>query len=171
MLQILARVLWAAYLVCLTYLLTDHDPLQLLREEPEAFELLELLRPATHFAMFAILTVLTLAARLAWPRWLIAAFLIAYAVATEAFQLLVPPRQPDLADGVQNLLGIFAGYLFCFAAVSLRQRIASRLSRFWPSRPPRPPADSWDAMVAIQRVHRRPWRATERSRAAGSENL
>lgn len=60
-----------------------------------------------HFAAFALLAVLTYAAR--WPQppgRILVALLLAYGMATELLQALVPLRTVAIEDCVGNLLGI-----------------------------------------------------------------
>jgi VanZ family protein len=60
-----------------------------------------------HLLAFAILGFLAHATR--WPKplyWPIIALLLAYGVATETLQLLVPHRTARVIDAVENILGI-----------------------------------------------------------------
>ncbi len=62
-----------------------------------------------HFAAFAVLGLLVHVSR--WPKgsgWTVPV-LLAYALATESLQAFVPPRTVQLADYLENVLGIAAG--------------------------------------------------------------
>ena len=65
---------------------------------------------ALHFAAFALLAVLTYAAR--WPQppgWPLTVVLLGYSIATESLQALVPQRTAALKDYVGNVFGIVVG--------------------------------------------------------------
>ncbi len=76
-----------------------------------------------HFGAFAVLAVLTYAAR--WPQppgGLLVVLLLAYALATELLQSLVPCRTVAIEDCAGNLLGI----LVATAVYRLVQRAVQR---------------------------------------------
>jgi VanZ family protein len=107
------KLLSLAYLALLTLALLVRNPFGRLGPEMERTALLRIVSPAAHFGCFALLTYLLLRARWPWPKGVTVFALLAYAVATELLQALVPPRVPDPADLVLNLLGIAAGgYLY-----------------------------------------------------------
>ena len=62
-----------------------------------------------HFCAFFLLAILSAASRLPWPRWLLPAVLIGYAVTTESLQAFVRTRVVDPIDYTENLLGLAAG--------------------------------------------------------------
>ncbi|MDD4918991.1 MAG: VanZ family protein [candidate division Zixibacteria bacterium] len=78
-----------------------------------------------HFGAFAVLALLTYAAR--WPQppgGLLVVLLLAYGTATELLQSLVPCRAVAIEDCVGNLLGI----LIATGVYRLAQRAVQRLS-------------------------------------------
>ena len=100
------RAACLAYWSMLTLLLLVKDPLALLgfQRHPGGV-------PSTgiHFVLFAMLGLLAAAAR--WPlgrKWL-AALLVGYATVVELLQWFVPQRTVQLADWIENLLGLAAG--------------------------------------------------------------
>jgi len=80
---------------------------------------------ALHFAAFALLAVLTYAAR--WPQrpgGLLVILLLAYGMGTELLQAMVPLRTVAIEDCAGNLLGI----LVATGVYRLAQRAVQRLS-------------------------------------------
>jgi hypothetical protein len=73
-----------------------------------------------HFFLFTGLSLLAFLGR--WPISLtaLACLLAAYGIGTEVLQALVPPRTPELADAIEDLLGIAAGLALGVAAVRPR---------------------------------------------------
>jgi hypothetical protein len=62
-----------------------------------------------HFAAFVVLAALALAARFDVTLSALATALIAYAVAGEVVQMVIPGRTANFMDGLANVLGIAAG--------------------------------------------------------------
>lgn len=107
------KILSLSYLALLTVALLVRNPFGRLGPELDRTGLLRIVSPAAHFGCFALLTYLLLRARWPLPKGVIIFALLAYAAATELLQGLVPPRVPDPADAVLNLLGIVVGgYLY-----------------------------------------------------------
>jgi len=102
----LFRLASTVYLAVLTVLLLVPDPAALLGIDQT---------PGTssgrgvHFLFFTLLGFLVCASR--WPvgRRLLVGLLVAYAVGTEALQALIPLRSAELADLLENLLGLAVG--------------------------------------------------------------
>ena len=96
-----------AYWCLLTVLLLARDPAALVGlDRIPAFPWGDL---GIHFTAFAVLGLLVHVSR--WPKgpgWAVL-LLLAYAVATESLQVLVPPRSVQLTDYAENVLGIAAG--------------------------------------------------------------
>lgn len=62
-----------------------------------------------HFVFFTLLAALAWLSR--WPvrGWVLGLGLVAYAAGTELLQTFVPPRTVELADVVENVLGLATG--------------------------------------------------------------
>lgn len=103
------KVLAAAYFALVTWLLLTAEPMSLILSRLYLFEPLQLLEDIGHFLCFTLLTLLVLIPGWLVPRWVVLGSLVAYAVATELIQTLVPGRDAGLADCLQNLSGIAAG--------------------------------------------------------------
>ena len=76
----------------------------------------------THFTAFTILALLVHASR--WPKcpgWPVSV-LLAYAIATESLQAIVPPRTVEIKDYIENVLGVVVGSAIFWTAWKLRQR-------------------------------------------------
>jgi hypothetical protein len=59
-----------------------------------------------------------------WPKrpcWPLIVFLVVYGIATESLQLLIPPRTAQVADGIENMLGIVVGSLVYWLVLRLAQ--------------------------------------------------
>jgi len=100
------RLICIAYWAFLTLLLLAPDPLALLGIErictgPGSI--------GVHFSFFVVLAVVVMAAQLNLRSVVLLAILVAYAIATEALQWLVPGRTVELEDLIENLLGLGAG--------------------------------------------------------------
>lgn len=98
-----------AYLILLTVALLVRNPFGPLGPELDRTGAMRYIAPAAHFGCFALLAFLSLRAR--WPLSPAAVVpaLLAYAAATELLQGLAPPRVPDPADFVLNVLGVAVG--------------------------------------------------------------
>jgi hypothetical protein len=107
------------------------------------------LMPEAHFLSFSLLAVLSLVARWPWPRWATVVVLVVYAGASEMAQRYVPPRTPDILDWLQDLAGIAAGALVCWAAASLTAALL--MARAGAYRAPVPsPVDPGDVMRNVE---------------------
>ena len=109
---IACRIAFLTYSGLVTVLLLAPDPLNLLGLKRHA-ALLPRDRGG-HALLFLGLALLAAASR--WPvsRTVLAALLVGYALATEALQGAIPPRTPDWADLLENLLGIAVGLSICW---------------------------------------------------------
>ena len=63
----------------------------------------------SHLLAFVTLATLVDCARLAWNRKYMIGTLVAYAIATEAVQFIIPGRTANLVDGAANVAGIATG--------------------------------------------------------------
>jgi hypothetical protein len=99
------RLLFIVYCVGLTVLLVAPDPAALLGIEkaPGAAG-----GRGIHFLAFLVLGLLALGSRWRLTPGLLIGLLIAYALATESLQWLVPPRTVAAPDFAENLLGLAA---------------------------------------------------------------
>ncbi len=100
------RAVGCLYLILLTtLLLIPHPWAWLLGATPEVSP------PdrGVHFCAFFVLAILCAASRLSWPRPVLTAILVGYAIATESLQGLVETRVVDPIDCTENLLGLAAG--------------------------------------------------------------
>jgi len=99
------RLLFIAYCIGLTVLLLIPDPAATLGIEkvpgPPGGR-------GIHFLAFLGLGLLAFASRWRLGRGLLIGLLIAYALAAESLQWLVPPRSVELLDYAENLLGLAA---------------------------------------------------------------
>ena len=116
----LRLVLCGFYWLALTVLLLVPDPAGVLRmRRIPVFPWGDV---GIHFTAFTVLTLLVCAVR--WPKpigWLVF-LLLAYAVATESLQALVPPRAVELKDYAENILGIAVGSgLYCCLRRAMHQ--------------------------------------------------
>ena len=111
------RVAFVAYWGFVTFLLLTPDPLELLGLHQYAENLGGDF--GRHFLLFAGLGLLGSLGR--WPisTAALACLLAAYGLGTEVLQAFVPPRTPQLADAVEDVLGIAAGLAFGAAAARL----------------------------------------------------
>jgi len=123
---------WAffAYFAVLTVGLVTPDPMGVARGRQSWLHdwYLAYLEPIGHLLGFTALGFLGAASRWPWSgttRLIVLAF---YAVGTEAWQMLVPPRTPEWKDVVQNLAGIGIGALLWWGVVRWRQRSAAQES-------------------------------------------
>lgn len=62
-----------------------------------------------HFCAFFVLAILSAGSRLPWPKLVLAAVLVGYAITTESLQALVETRVVDPIDYTENLLGLAVG--------------------------------------------------------------
>jgi hypothetical protein len=111
------RVAFVAYLSFVTLLLLTPDPLGLLGLRPYAETLGG--DSGRHFLLFAGLGLLGSLGR--WPisTAKLACLLAAYGIGTEVLQAFIPPRTPEAADAVEDLLGIAVGLAVGAAATRL----------------------------------------------------
>jgi len=126
----MALVRWSiciAYWCLLTVLLLARDPAALVGlDRVPVFPWGDL---GIHFTAFAVLGLLVHVSR--WPKgpgWTLLV-LLAYAVATESLQALVPPRTVQLTDYAENVLGIAAGSAFYWTVWSVLRRRPSKADR------------------------------------------
>lgn len=103
-----SRLLCAAYAVILSYLLLSPNPLG---DAPRPS-----IERGPHTMLFVPLAVLVLAARLPLKTYTVLAILMLYAAGTEIAQTLVPNRQTDPLDLLENLLGVAIGSAIVWAA-------------------------------------------------------
>jgi VanZ family protein len=103
------KAISAAYFLALTYLLVVKRPLAFIESDPGLGALSRDLVPVAHLVSFALLAVLTSAARWPIPRWGQWGLLVAYAMGTELVQAFLPWRTAELGDFLQDLAGIAAG--------------------------------------------------------------
>ncbi len=110
------RILWLAYLVGLTWLLLDSDPLRVIRPRENLSSLAAMVVPWSHLATFGLLAVLTFAARWPLPHWATIGLLAFYGLVTEFSQFYIPARHLDPVDLLKNFTGIAAGCGLAWAA-------------------------------------------------------
>ena len=118
--RIFALLACIGYWILLTLLLLAPDPAALLglQRVPS----LPWGKFGVHLSFFALLSVLVCAVW--WSRrrfWPMVALLVAYGIATESLQLLVPHRTARVRDGIENLLGIAVGACIYWLAQELLQ--------------------------------------------------
>ena len=116
------KTLSIVYLAVLTVLLLSRNPLGLMAMESD-LPLLGALMPFAHLLSFLLLSFFVLSVR--WPlrRPVVLSMLVIYAIATEGLQWFVSSRAPELADVVQNLLGIAIGAAVCWLGLRIRTQI------------------------------------------------
>lgn len=102
----LLRLACAAYWLMLTVLLLVPNPRALLGLPHVAGPYTQ---RGVHFAFFAVLGLIVTASRIPLRRTTLAAVLVAYAVATETLQALVPARTVEIPDYLENLVGLAVG--------------------------------------------------------------
>jgi len=122
-------LLCGLYWLALTVFLLVPDPAGVLRMR--RFPLFPWGDVGIHLTAFAILTLLVCSAR--WPKtigWPVVV-LLAYAVATESLQAIVPPRTVELKDYAENLLGIAigSGLYWCLRKVMHKASAKGDLSK------------------------------------------
>ena len=100
------RLVLITYWILLTGLLLSPNPLALFHLRPVLSHVPD---RGIHFAFFVILAVLAWTCR--WPlrRRTLFILLVAYGLAVESLQAIVPPRTVEFLDYVENLAGVFAG--------------------------------------------------------------
>jgi len=98
--MLIIRVVCLVYCVFLTVLLLVPNP-----PIPPHLPV----RRGGHFAALAVLALLVHSSRTPIRGRLMAGLLMAYAIATELLQSLVPNRTVELADLIENLLGLAVG--------------------------------------------------------------
>ena len=103
------KTLCVGYLIALTVLLVTSQPLAFVPRQSELHMLVHAVGPVSHLSSFAILALLAWAAQWPLPQWGIVAFLVSYGMGTELGQHFVPHRTPELADFLQNVVGIVIG--------------------------------------------------------------
>lgn len=114
------RIMSLVYWTLLSVLLLVPNPAALvfnLRPVREATEM-----RGVHFLGFALLALLAHAARWPFSRRLLWTLLVAYALATESLQWLVPHRLVDPLDYAENLLGLAFGAALFWAFRSKPQQ-------------------------------------------------
>ena len=112
----IGRLVFTVYWLLLTILLVVPNPIALFRLRPVLSHVPE---RGVHFAFFAVLAVLACACRFPIRRSLLIVILAVYGLAVESLQDLVPPRQVELLDYVENLLGVVAGNALWWGALAV----------------------------------------------------
>lgn len=120
--KILLKILCLAYFILLTRLLFSERPEEVLGMRAGLPWLLRELLPVAHLLSFFVLALLAVPALRPLPLWASGSLLIAYGGATELLQRFVPGRTPDWLDGLQDLGGVAAGVVLCWAVAGLRLR-------------------------------------------------
>jgi VanZ family protein len=104
---LVGRLLFTAYWILLTALLLSPNPGALFHLRPMLLS--HIPGRGIHFAFFVVLAVLAWACRLPLRWATLAILLVAYGLIVESLQAIVPPRQVEFLDYVENLAGVFAG--------------------------------------------------------------
>ncbi len=111
------RIAFAAYWGFVTFLLLTPHPLDVLGLHEYAENLAG--GYGRHFLLFAGLGLLGSLGRFRISTTKLACLLGGYGIATEVLQAFVPPRTPELADAVEDLLGVAVGLAIGAAAAWL----------------------------------------------------
>ena len=126
------RIAFVAYWSFVTFLLLTPHPLEILGLHEYAEALAG--GYGRHFLLFAGLGLLASLGRWRISTTTLACLLGAYGVATEVLQAFIPPRTPELADAVEDLLGVAAGLAIGAAAVWLGLKSGRKPGRVLDSR-------------------------------------
>jgi len=96
------RIVCIAFWAFLTLLLLVPDPLALAPHTRTPSY-------GVHFTVFTVLAFLVVMSRFPLRRIVLAGCLIAYAIATESLQMLIPGRYVEGKDFAENLIGLAVG--------------------------------------------------------------
>ena len=127
---VIFRTVLIAYWAFVTFLLLTPHPLEFLGLRQYAETLAG--GYGRHFLLFTGLSLLAFLGRWPIPLAALACLLAAYGIGTEVLQAFVPPRTPELADAVEDLLGIAAGLALGVTAIRLRMHKGTENGRSIP---------------------------------------
>jgi VanZ family protein len=120
------KVVSICYVVFLTALLLDANPLRIIGVRGGAPWFIKDLMPVAHVLSFFLLALLILSVQWTLPRWMVAVLLVVYGGTTEMLQSFLPTRTAEWIDWLQDIAGVVVGVALAWvlhvAAVWLSSR-------------------------------------------------